>query len=90
LLPEDVWSVSGHGSTRTSEMPRWVTRVRITGEYHGKVSALTLFVGSRLIVMTTLGTDPGRFSYDMVHDVVPSEIMVIGQPELAWSVQEVR
>ena len=90
LLPEGIWSVSGHGSTTTGEMPRWVTRVRITGEYRGRLSGLTLFVGSKLIVMVQLGTDVGRFTYDMEHDVTPSEIRVISQPDLAWSVQELR
>lgn len=74
------------------DMPRFISRVRVTANYSGRCENFAVRVGGRLIVNTILGTCSVAEgpSYNGVHAVTGGEVEVLHAAGVNWRITEHR
>ncbi len=83
------WSRSGSGNT-VFDMPTYITRVHIIGDYGGRTSNFIIWIGGRLIVNELVGTDWGEVHYEGTHAVTGGTVEVKNSNGVSWSITEER
>lgn len=85
-----AWNASGVGNT-VFDMPRTVSRVRITGTYRASGSNFIVWVGGRLVVNEIIGVGrPGGPTYTGVHAVTGGEVRIENSRDVEWTFMEAR
>jgi len=83
MTVRDIWKNSGIGAT-VFDMPTYVSRVRIRGEYTGTGQNFVVWVGNDLLVNEILGTWWGQTVYDGVHLTTGGVVQVKYSQGLSW------
>ncbi len=89
ITVRSIWSKSGVGAD-VFDMPTYVSRVKITGEYTGYVENFVVWIGSDLVVNEILGTASGySTTYSGTFLTSGGVVEVKYSNGLSWSFTEV-
>jgi hypothetical protein len=72
------------------DMPTYIRRVRIIGDYGGRTSNFIIYVGGRLVVNELVGTTWNQVHHEETYAVVGGEVMIIDSSGVSWSMVEER
>lgn len=83
------WSLSGVGNT-VFDMPRNVTRVRVTGRYTSNSSNFIIRVAGRLLVNELLGTGWQSTTYEGTHLTSGGVVEIVSSSGVSWTFTQVQ
>lgn len=89
LLRAEPWTMSGRGNT-VFDMPTYVSRVRIRGQYAGFSSNFIVRVGGRLTVNELLGSGWSSQIYEGTHLTSGGVVEITNSSDVVWTFTEVR
>jgi uncharacterized protein YegP (UPF0339 family) len=84
-----AWSKTGVGNT-VFDMPTWVTRVHVIGDYGGNSSNFIIRVGGRLIVNELVGTHWNQVHHEGTYLVAGGVVEIVDSTGVSWSMVEER
>jgi hypothetical protein len=84
-----TWKVSGTGDT-VFDMPTYISRVKITGDYTRYSSNFIVYIGGRLIVNELVGTGWGLPHFEGTYLTSGGVVQIKSSSGVAWTFTEVK
>ena len=89
LLPARIWTASGTGDT-VFDMPTYITRVKITGDYTSYSSNFIVHIGSAHVVNELVGTGWGQTHFEGTYVTTGGVVQILSSSGVRWTFTEVR
>jgi hypothetical protein len=89
VIPEQVFIKTGVGDN-VFDIPTYVGRIRIQGQYPGRIENFIVYVAGRLVVNDIIGTSRNPAAFDGTYVISGGRVEIQSSSGVNWTFTEVR